>query len=228
VSQVVSPGEYAVRGGLIDLFPMGSAVPYRVDLFGDEVDSIRTFDPDSQRSLYPVPEVRLLPGREFPMDEDARTGFRSRWRERIDGDPTKIRLYKDIGAGIATAGIEYYLPLFFDETSTVFDYLGRDATVALHGELDEALKRFWSDTRERHPVPPARSRKADPAAGDAVPEAGRVLRPARDARGSLRCEGRVRRSTRPEHRLELEKRRISQKTRRPHQGPPRSSIACPT
>ena len=69
VSQVMSPGEYAVRGGLIDLFPMGSNVPYRVDLFGDEVDSIRTFDPDSQRSLYPVPEVRLLPGREFPMPE---------------------------------------------------------------------------------------------------------------------------------------------------------------
>jgi len=78
VSQVVSPGEYAVRGGLIDLFPMGSTVPYRVDLFGDEVDSIRTFDPDSQRSLYPVPEVRLLPGREFPLDEAARTAFRAR------------------------------------------------------------------------------------------------------------------------------------------------------
>src|SRR6187455_1528234 len=97
VSQVVSPGEYAVRGGLIDLFPMGSAVPYRVDLFGDEVDSIRTFDPDSQRSLYPVPEVRLLPGREFPMDDDARAKFRSRWRELLEGDPTKSRIYKDIG-----------------------------------------------------------------------------------------------------------------------------------
>ncbi len=99
VSQVVSPGEYAVRGGLIDLFPMGSTVPYRVDLFGDEVDSIRTFDPDSQRSLYPVPEVRLLPGREFPMDEDARNAFRARWREKMEGDPTKVRLYKDIGTG---------------------------------------------------------------------------------------------------------------------------------
>ncbi|MDE2565396.1 MAG: transcription-repair coupling factor, partial [Burkholderiales bacterium] len=85
VSQVVSPGEYAVRGGLIDLFPMGSPVPYRVDLFGDEVDSIRTFDPDSQRSLYPVPEVRLLPGREFPMDEDSRKLFRQRWRELLEG-----------------------------------------------------------------------------------------------------------------------------------------------
>ncbi len=198
VSQVVSPGEYAVRGGLIDLFPMGSPVPYRVDLFGDEVDSIRTFDPDTQRSLYPVPEVRLLPGREFPMDEQARGDFRRRWREKVEGDPTKVRVYKDIGTGIATAGIEYYLPLFFDETATIFDYLagvqtkpvraepveaprgaqqglpstssgrseiqaqpgpstgsgrtGGDGTAAivLHGEIDEALKRFWTDTRERH------------------------------------------------------------------------------
>jgi len=150
VRQVVSPGEYAVRGGLIDLFPMGSHVPYRVDLFGDEIDSIRTFDPDSQRSLYPVPEVRLLPGREFPMDEAARAAFRSRWRERIEGDPTKARLYKDVGAGLATAGIEYFLPLFFDETATVFDYLGNAATLALHGELDAALQRFWTDTRERY------------------------------------------------------------------------------
>ena len=150
VSQVVSPGEYAVRGGLIDLFPMGSLVPFRVDLFGDEVDSIRTFDPDSQRSLYPVPEVRLLPGREFPMDEAARTAFRSRWRERMEGDPTKVRLYKDIGTGLATGGIEYYLPLFFDATATIFDYLGADAALVLHGEVDEALKKFWADTRERH------------------------------------------------------------------------------
>ena len=150
VSQVVSPGEYAVRGGLIDLFPMGSAVPYRVDLFGDEIDSIRTFDPDTQRSLYPVPEIRLLPGREFPMDETSRNAFRARWRERFEGDPTKVRLYKDIGAGIATAGIEFYLPLFFDATATVFDYLGGEATLALHGEIDEALQRFWADTRERH------------------------------------------------------------------------------
>ena len=150
VSQVVSPGEYAVRGGLIDLFPMGSNVPYRVDLFDNEIDSIRTFDPDSQRSLYPVPEVRLLPGREFPMDELARTTFRARWREKLEGDPTKSRIYKDLGQGIATAGIEYYLPLFFEQTATVFDYFGADAALVLHGEIDVALSRFWSDTRERH------------------------------------------------------------------------------
>ena len=150
VTQVVSPGEYAVRGGLIDLFPMGSPVPLRVDLFDDEIDSIRTFDPDSQRSLYPVPEVRLLPGREFPMDDDARKLFRRRWRELLEGDPTKSRIYKDIGNGVATAGIEYYLPLFFEETATVFDYLGADATVVLHGDLEPAFQHFWQDTRERY------------------------------------------------------------------------------
>jgi len=150
VTQVVSPGEYAVRGGLIDLFPMGSAVPYRVDLFDDEIDSIRTFDPDSQRSLYPVPEVRLLPGREFPMDDEARARFRNRWRELLEGDPTRSRIYKDIGNGVATAGIEYYLPLFFDDTATVFDYLGEAATVVLHGDLEPAFAHFWQDTRERY------------------------------------------------------------------------------
>ncbi len=152
VNQVVSPGEYAVRGGLIDLFPMGSAVPYRVDLFDDEIDSIRTFDPDSQRSLYPVPEVRLLPGREFPMDDAARAKFRSRWRELLEGDPTRSRIYKDIGNGVATAGIEYYLPLFFEETATVFDYLGPDATVVLHGDLEGAFQRFWQDTKDRYRI----------------------------------------------------------------------------
>jgi transcription-repair coupling factor (superfamily II helicase) len=157
VSSVVSPGEYAVRGGLIDLFPMGSNVPYRVDLFDNEVDSIRTFDPDTQRSLYPVPQVRLLPGREFALDEASRKAFRVRWRERIEGDPTKARLYKDMGNGIAGGGIEYYLPLFFDETATLFDYLPASATLVLHGAVDEALQRFWTDTRERH-----RFLKADP------------------------------------------------------------------
>ena len=149
VTQVVSPGEYAVRGGLIDLFPMGSAVPYRVDLFDDEIDSIRAFDPDTQRSLYPVPEVRLLPGREFPTHDEARAKFRHRWRELLEGDPTKSRIYKDMGNGVATAGIEYYLPLFFEETATVFDYLPDSATLVLHGDLENAFQQFAQDTRER-------------------------------------------------------------------------------
>src|SRR5450830_1268953 len=150
VTQVMSPGEYSVRGGLIDLFPMGSALPYRLDLFGDTIESIRTFDADTQRSLYPVKQVRLLPGREFPMDEPARVAFRSRWREVFEGDPSRSAIYKDIGNGIASAGIEYYLPLFFDETATLFRYLPDTTLFATVGDIDQAIKRFWSDTRSRH------------------------------------------------------------------------------
>ncbi|NHZ65775.1 transcription-repair coupling factor [Massilia genomosp. 1] len=149
-SQVMSPGEYSVRGGLIDLFPMGSALPYRLDLFGDEIETIRTFDADTQRSLYPVREVRLLPGREFPMDEVARTTFRSRWRERFEGDPSRSVVYKDVSSGIASAGIEYYLPLFFEQTATLFDYLPEKASLALVGDIDGAIKRFWLDTESRY------------------------------------------------------------------------------
>ncbi|MES2739839.1 MAG: transcription-repair coupling factor [Pseudomonadota bacterium] len=150
VTQVMSPGEYSVRGGLIDLFPMGSALPYRLDLFGDTIDTIRTFDADTQRSLYPVREVRLLPGREFPMDDAARTTFRGRWREQFEGDPSRSVVYKDISSGIASAGIEYYLPLFFEHTATLFDYLPPDATLALVGDIDSAIKRFWLDTESRY------------------------------------------------------------------------------
>ena len=150
VSQVVAPGEFAIRGGLIDLFPMGSALPYRLDLFGDQLDSIRAFDPDTQRGLYPVPEVRLLPGREFPIDEAARQAFRRRWRERIEGDPSRSSVYKDIGTGIASAGIEYYLPLFFEQTATLFDYLPANSVLALHGPIEAAMARFWNETSERY------------------------------------------------------------------------------
>jgi len=150
VTQVMSPGEYSVRGGLIDLFPMGSALPYRLDLFGDTIETIRTFDADSQRSLYPVKEVRLLPGREFPMDEASRTAFRSRWREHFEGDPSRATIYKDIGNGIASAGIEYYLPLFFDQTATLFDYLPQGAVLATVGDIEGAIKRFWTDTASRY------------------------------------------------------------------------------
>ncbi|MFJ2995146.1 transcription-repair coupling factor [Pandoraea sp. NPDC087047] len=150
VSQVMRPGEYCVRGGLIDLYPMGSVLPYRLDLFDDTIDSIRAFDPDTQRSLYPVKEVRLLPGREFPFDEPARTAFRGRWREVFEGDPSRSPIYKDIGSGVPSAGIEYYLPLFFDETATLFHYLPADAQLVFVGDLDAAISRFWNDTRQRY------------------------------------------------------------------------------
>jgi transcription-repair coupling factor (superfamily II helicase) len=150
VTQVVSPGEFSIRGGLIDLFPMGSTLPFRLDLFGDDIESIRTFDVDTQRTLYPVPEVRLLPAREFPLDEGGQTRFRSRYREVFEGDPSKSPLYKDVSHGVAPGGIEYYLPLFFEETATLADYLPRNAAIAQVGDVGGAIERFWQDTDARY------------------------------------------------------------------------------
>ncbi len=150
MTQVVSPGEYSIRGGLIDLFPMGSPLPYRLDLFDDDIESIKTFDVDTQRTLYPVREVRLLPAREFPQDEAARTRFRSRFREVFEGDPSKSVLYKDVSNGVMPGGIEYYLPLFFDDMATLADYLPDDAAVVLHGAVQDAVTRFWQDTDARY------------------------------------------------------------------------------
>ena len=150
VTQVVAPGEYCVRGGLIDLFPMGSTLPYRIDLLGEEIESIRTFDVDTQRTVYKVKEVRLLPAREFPLDEAGRTRFRARFRETFEGDPSRSKVYKDVSNGITPAGIEYYLPLFFEKTATLFDYLPREATLCLHRDVGAAIDAFWKDTQSRY------------------------------------------------------------------------------
>ncbi len=153
VSAVMRPGEYSIRGGLIDLFPMGSSLPYRLDLFGDEIEQIRAFDPDTQRSLYPVKEVRLLPGHEFPFDDASRTAFRGRWREVFEGDPTRCSIYKDANLGIPSAGIESYLPLFFEDSSSVFDYFPRTGDpvwIVSIGDVEDSIKHFWKDTLSRY------------------------------------------------------------------------------
>ena len=150
VTQVVAPGEFSIRGGLIDLFPMGAALPYRIDLFDEEIESIRTFDADTQRTLYPVPEIRTLPAREFPLDEAGRTLFRLRFREAFEGDASRVALYKDVSNGIAPAGIEYFLPLFFEQTATLFDYLPKDVVLLQHHDVPAAIAEFWRDTRERY------------------------------------------------------------------------------
>ena len=154
VSQVMSPGEFAVRGGLIDLFPMGgeqkSALPYRIDLFDDEIETIRAFDPDTQRTLFKVAEIRLLPAREVPLDEDGVTRFRQNFRDRFEGDPSKSQAYRDVSNKLAPGGVEYYLPLFFDTTATLFDYLADDTSVVLHGDIQTAVEGFWLDTQNRH------------------------------------------------------------------------------
>ena len=150
VQQVMSPGEFCVRGGLIDLFPTGSAVPYRLDLIGEEIETLRTFDVDTQRSIYPVSEVRMLPAREFPLDEDGRAHFRESFRERFEGDPTRSRVYKDVSNGIAPAGVECYLPLFFEGTATLFDYLPPDIACVVHGDVPGAAQAFWKDLKSRY------------------------------------------------------------------------------
>jgi len=150
VNQVLSPGEFAVRGGLIDLYPTGAALPFRIELLDDEVESLRTFDPDTQRTLYKVNEIRLLPAREFPLDEAGITRFRKNFRDHFEGDPSKSGIYKDVSNKLAPAGVEYYLPLFFDQTASLFDYLPQDLTVVLHGDVQRAVEGFWADTRDRY------------------------------------------------------------------------------
>ncbi|MHB8849175.1 MAG: transcription-repair coupling factor [Burkholderiales bacterium] len=150
VSQVISPGEYSVRGGLLDMFPMGSALPYRIDLFDDEIETIRTFDVDTQRSIYPVNEIRLLPAREFPLDEAGIALFRQNFRDAFEGDASKRQIYKDVTNGLAPAGIEYYLPLFFEKTASLFDYVPDNALICLHGDVESAATDFWRDTEIRY------------------------------------------------------------------------------
>ncbi|HSD60093.1 MAG TPA: DEAD/DEAH box helicase, partial [Burkholderiales bacterium] len=150
VTQVVAPGEFCVRGGLIDLFPMGSPLPYRIDLLDNEIETLRSFDADTQRSIYPVKEIRLLPAREFPLDDGGRARFRAAFRERFEGDPSRRQVYRDVGQGMAPAGIEYYLPLFFEKTATLFDYLARDTLLVAHRDVAGAIRGFWQDTRSRY------------------------------------------------------------------------------
>jgi transcription-repair coupling factor (superfamily II helicase) len=150
VDTVYEHGEFAVRGALIDLFPMGSSQPYRIDLFDDEIETLRTFDPETQRSIDKVESIKLLPAREFPLEKKAVTDFRGRFRERFDVDFRRCPIYQDLSTGITPAGIEYYLPLFFEETATLFDYLPSDTQVFSLPGIEKAAEQFWSDARGRY------------------------------------------------------------------------------
>ncbi len=150
VSQVMEHGEFAVRGSLLDLFPMGSNLPYRIDLFDEQVDSIRTFDPESQRSLDTVTSIRLLPAREFPLSEDAISQFRQAYRLAFEGNPQKSAIYRGVSEGAAPPGIEYYLPLFFNETASLFDYLAADTLVITTPGVAGALEKVWGEINTRY------------------------------------------------------------------------------
>jgi len=150
VPQVSEPGDFAVRGALIDIFAMGASEPYRVELFDDEVESIRTFDTETQRSQQQVDSVDLLPAREFPVTDDAAKNFRANLRERFPIDPRRCPLYQDMKEGVTPGGIEYYLPLFFKATETLFDYIAGDALFVLGDGTLEAAEQFWTQTSERY------------------------------------------------------------------------------
>ena len=150
VHQVMEPGEFAVRGGLLDLFPMGSQVPFRIDLFGEELESIREFDPESQRSRQNIDEIRLMPAREYPLTETAIQHFRRAFRARFEGDPQAVPVYRDISQGLNPPGIEYYLPLFYTQMATLFDYLPQTALCIVDQGAPDAARTFQREAGERY------------------------------------------------------------------------------
>jgi transcription-repair coupling factor (superfamily II helicase) len=150
VSQVMEHGEFAVRGSIIDIFPMGSKIPYRIDLFDDEVDSLRSFDPENQRSLQPVEQIQLLPAREFPLTEEIISQFRKNYRSLFAGDPQRSLIYREVSEGNTPPGIEYYTPLFFDHTDTLFSYLPENTLAVTLEKVKTAADTFWQEIGERY------------------------------------------------------------------------------
>ena len=149
-SQVMEHGDVAVRGSLLDIFPMGADRPYRLDLLGEVIDSIRTFDVESQRSRDQMASVRILPAREISLTQEGISLFRGNWRARFEGNPNESSLYRDVSEGMAPAGIEYYLPLFYRETGSLFDYLGNPCIAVLEGDVPGAAETFFADVESRY------------------------------------------------------------------------------
>ncbi|BCD96280.1 transcription-repair coupling factor [Marinagarivorans cellulosilyticus] len=150
VDSVFQHGEFALRGALIDIFPMGSDDAYRIELFDDEVDTLRTFDPESQRTIEHVERIELLPAKECPLDTHAISRFKSQWHDAFDVDHRACPVYRSVNDGQSPAGVEYYLPLFFEETASLLDYLPKDSTLFITGELDVAIENFWRDVNNRY------------------------------------------------------------------------------
>jgi len=143
-------GEYAVRGAILDIYPMGADYPYRIELFDDDVETLRTFDPETQRSIEQVERIELLPAHEFPWHKQARMAFRNRWNEAFPDAPREAPVYQDVVAGIRPPGIEYFLPMFFEQTATLFDYLPRDCLILTDPALEDALNHFQGEVDERY------------------------------------------------------------------------------
>ncbi|CAI8865213.1 transcription-repair coupling factor [Methylococcus capsulatus] len=191
VPQVYQHGEFAIRGSILDLYPMGSEAPYRIELFDDEVETIRTFDPESQRSIEKVEDIELFPAREFPFDEAAIKKFRQNFRVEFPDAVSRSVLYQDVSKGIAVGGIEYYIPLFVERMDTLFDYLPGDATLILHGDVEQAAAAYYAEAASRHdqrrhnldrpPLPPARLFLEPDTLTSSLASFSRVMIPAADA-----------------------------------------------
>lgn len=150
VAQVIEHGEFAVRGAIMDLFPMGSRHPYRIDLFDDEIDTLRTFDPETQRSVDTIEQIQLLPAREFPVNDDSIALFRKQFRQHFDGDPQRSLIYREVSAGNMPGGIEFYLPLFFEQTARLTDYLPDNTLLVQLNDTLHAAELFWEEIQIRH------------------------------------------------------------------------------
>ncbi|CNF81684.1 MULTISPECIES: transcription-repair coupling factor [Yersinia pseudotuberculosis complex] len=166
VEQVMEHGEFATRGALLDLYPMGSNEPYRIDFFDDDIDSLRVFDVDSQRTLVEVEQINLLPAHEFPIDKAAIELFRSQWREQFEVRRDNEHIYQQVSKGIWPAGIEYWQPLFFSQQlPTLFSYLPENTLLVNTGDLESSAERFWQDVNQRF-----ESRRVDPMRPLLAPE----------------------------------------------------------
>ncbi|MEE9551437.1 MAG: transcription-repair coupling factor, partial [Gammaproteobacteria bacterium] len=141
-SQVMEHGDAAIRGSLIDIFPMGAKLPYRIDLFDNDIDSIRTFDPETQRSLEKVKSINILPAKEIALIDEGIARFRSKWRARFEGNPGHCPVYRDVSQGLAPAGIEYYLPLFYPDTDSLFDYIADNAFILFDESVTDTAEQF--------------------------------------------------------------------------------------
>ncbi len=150
VDTVYEHSEFSVRGGVFDIFPTGSSTPVRIELFDDEIESLRLFDPDSQRSIEKASQISLMPAREFPLTDTAIKNFKNRWRDRFDVNHRECPVYLDVAEGVASPGVEYYLPFFFEQTSNLFDYLPESCLIMTHGDIQSSSEKFWQDCQQRY------------------------------------------------------------------------------
>ncbi|MDP1521202.1 transcription-repair coupling factor [Porticoccus litoralis] len=150
VDTVVEHGEFAVRGALIDIFPMGANRPFRIDLFDDEIETLRTFDPETQRTLEQSDTICLLPAREVPLDKAAIKRFQDNWLSRFDVDERRCPVFRDVSEGIPSQGVEYFLPLFFEHCVSLFSYLPENCQLFSAGPIEQAAEKFWQDATQRY------------------------------------------------------------------------------